>query len=53
MKQIAIISTILAHWGRRSVVKMTIRTTDHASDHITLVILNIPFGINGIPPAKL
>jgi hypothetical protein len=32
---------------------MIIKTTDQASDHITLVILKNPFGINGIPPAKL
>ena len=53
MKQIRMISRILPHLGSRSVVKITIKTTDHARDHITLVILKMPLGINGIPPAKL
>ena len=52
MKQIIIISRILPHLGIRSVVKITIKTTDHASDHITLVALKNPLGINDIPPAK-
>ena len=50
---IRMIRTIFAHCGSRSVVNMTMRTTDHASDHITLVALNILLGIKGIPPAKL
>ena len=52
IKQIKMMSTILAHLGSCFVVYITIKTTDHASDHITLVILKNPFGINGIPPAK-
>ena len=53
IKQIKMMNRILLHCGSRSVVKMTIRTTDQASDHMTLVILKNPFGRNGSPPAKL
>ena len=53
MKHINITSRIFAHCGKRSVWNITIKTTDHASDHITLVILKNPLGIKGIPPAKL
>ena len=52
IKHMKTISMILPHFGKRSVVKITIKTTDQAKDHITLVILKNPFGINGIPPAK-
>ena len=53
IKQIKTVSTILSHCGKRSVVNMTIKTTAHASGHMTLVILKKPFGTKGIPPAKL
>ena len=53
IKQIKMVSTILIHCGKRSVVNITIKTTAHASGHMTLVILKKPFGTKGIPPAKL
>ena len=54
IRQIAIIAIIFPHWGTFPLSHITISTTDHANDHITLVWLNIPVesGSMGIPKAK-